>query len=82
MTERLHFRFSLSRIGEGHGSPLQRSCLESPGAGSLGGCRLWGRAGPDAPERRSSSRHACACVSNVQGHQVTGPRVRSEDRQY
>ena len=29
-TERLHFRFSLSCIGEGNGSPLQCSCLENP----------------------------------------------------
>jgi len=29
-TERLHFHFSLSRIGEGNGNPLQCSCLESP----------------------------------------------------
>ena len=29
-TERLHFHFSLSCIGEGNGSPLQRSCLENP----------------------------------------------------
>ena len=29
-TERLHFHFSLSCIGEGSGSPLQCSCLESP----------------------------------------------------
>ena len=31
MTERLHFRFSLSCIGEGNGNPLQCSCLENPG---------------------------------------------------
>ena len=30
MTERLHFYFSLSCIGEGNGSPLQYSCLENP----------------------------------------------------
>ena len=29
MTERLHFHFSLSCIGEGNGNPLQRSCLEN-----------------------------------------------------
>ena len=28
-TERLHFHFSLSCIGEGNGNPLQRSCLEN-----------------------------------------------------
>ena len=29
-TERLHFHFSLSRIEEGNGNPLQCSCLENP----------------------------------------------------
>ena len=29
-TERLHFHFSLSRIGEGNGNPLHCSCLENP----------------------------------------------------
>ena len=29
-TERLHFHFSLSWIGEGNGNPLQYSCLENP----------------------------------------------------
>ena len=30
VTERLHFHFSLSRNGEGNGSPLQCSYLENP----------------------------------------------------
>ena len=30
MTEQFHFHFSLSRIGEGNGNPLQYSCLENP----------------------------------------------------
>ena len=29
-TERLHFHFSLSCIGEGNGNPFQCSCLENP----------------------------------------------------
>ena len=29
-TERLHFHFSLSCMGEGNGNPLQCSCLENP----------------------------------------------------
>ena len=29
-TERLHFHFPLSSIGEGNGNPLQCSCLENP----------------------------------------------------
>ena len=42
-TERLHFHFSLSCVGEGIGNPLQCSCLENPrDVGSLVGCRLWG----------------------------------------
>ena len=36
-TERLHFHFSLSRIGVGNGNPLQCSCLENPRAGEPGG---------------------------------------------
>ena len=33
MTERLHFHFSLSCIGEGNGNSLQWSCLENPREG-------------------------------------------------
>ena len=29
-TERIHFHFLLSCIGEGNGNPLQYSCLENP----------------------------------------------------
>ena len=36
-TERLHFHFSLSCIGEGNGNPLQCSCLENPRAAGPGG---------------------------------------------
>ena len=37
-TERLHFPFSLSCIGEGNGNPLQCSCLENPRDGEA--CEL------------------------------------------
>ena len=41
-TERLHFHFSFSCIGEGNGNPLQCSCLENPrDGGALVGWRLW-----------------------------------------
>ena len=50
-TERLHFHFSLSCIGEGNGNPLHCSCLENPrGWRSLIGCRLWGRTESDMIE--------------------------------
>ena len=32
-TQRVHFHFSLSCIGEENGNPLQCSCLENPGDG-------------------------------------------------
>ena len=49
MTERLHFHFLLSCIGEGNGNPL--SVLgESQGRGSVVGCRLWGRTESDTTE--------------------------------
>ena len=51
MTERLHFYFSFSCIGEGNGNPLQCSCLENPrDRGSLVGCCLWGRTESDTTE--------------------------------
>ena len=42
MTERLHFHFSLSCIGEGNGNPLQCSCLEMEPGGlpSMGSHRV------------------------------------------
>ena len=36
-TERFHFHFSLSCIGEGNGNPFQCSCLENPRDGKSGG---------------------------------------------
>ena len=36
-TERLHFHFSLSCIGEGNGNTLQCFCLENPREGEPGG---------------------------------------------
>ena len=41
-TERLHFHFPLSCIGEGNGNPLQCSCLEDPRDGSAWWAALYG----------------------------------------
>ena len=41
-TERLHFDFSLSCIGEGNGNPLQCSCLESPRGGGAWWAAVYG----------------------------------------
>ena len=42
MTERLHFHFSLSCIGEGNGNPFQCSCLENPGDGGTWWAAVYG----------------------------------------
>ena len=42
MTERLHFHFSLSCIGEGNGNPLQCSCLENPRDGGASWAAVYG----------------------------------------
>ena len=42
-TERLHFHFSLSCAGEGNGNHSSVLAWRIPEAGSLVGCRLWGR---------------------------------------
>ena len=38
----LHFHFSLSRIGEGNGNPLQCSCLENPREGGAWWAAVYG----------------------------------------
>ena len=42
MTERLHFPFSLSCIGEENGNPLQCSCLENPRDGGAWWAAVYG----------------------------------------
>ena len=41
-TERLHFHFSFSCIGEGNGNPLQCSCLENPRDGRAWWAAVYG----------------------------------------
>ena len=42
VTERLHFHFSLSCIGEGNSNPLQCSCLENPRDGGAYWATVYG----------------------------------------
>ena len=51
-TERLHFHFSLSCIGEGNGNPLQCSCLENP----RDGVAWWAAISGVAQSRTRASR--------------------------
>ena len=41
-TERLHFHFLLSCVGEGNGNPLQSSCLENPKDGGAWWAAIYG----------------------------------------
>ena len=54
-TERLHFHFSLSCIGEGNGNPLQCSCLENPREGGAWWAAVYGVAQSRARLKRLSS---------------------------
>ena len=54
-TEQLHFRFSLSRIGEGNGNPLQCSCLENPRDGGAWWAAVYGVAQSRTRLKRLSS---------------------------
>ena len=55
MTERLHFHFSLSCIGEGNGNPLQCSCLENPRDGVAWWAAVYGVAQSRTRLKRLSS---------------------------
>ena len=54
-TERLPFHFSLSRIGEGNGNPLQCSCLENPRDGGAWWAAVCGVAQSWTRRKRLSS---------------------------
>ena len=56
MTERLHFQFSLSCIGEGNGNPLQCYCLENPRDGGAWWAQSWTRLKRLSSSSSSSSR--------------------------
>ena len=54
-TERLHFHFSLSCTGEGHGNPLQCSCLENPRDGGVWWAAVYGVAQSQTRLKRRSN---------------------------
>ena len=54
-TERLHFHFSLSCIGEGNGNPLQCSCFENPRDGGAWWAAVYGVAQSRTRLKRLSS---------------------------
>ena len=75
-TERLHFNFSLSCIGEGNGNPLQCSCLENTRDGGTRWAAVQGVAQSQTRLKRLSSSRSSSRpkLYNVQH----GPRVSSD----
>ena len=61
-TERVHFDFSLSRIGEGNGNPLQCSCLENPRDGGAWWAAVYGVAQGRTQLKRLSSSSTLFCL--------------------
>ena len=78
-TERLHFHFSLSCIGEENGNPLQCSCLENPRDGGAWWAAVHGVAQSQTRLKQlssssSSSRwHANGWVPPLVSFDGTGP---------
>ena len=63
MTERLHFRFSLSCIGEGNGNPIQCSCLENPRDGGA-----WWAAVSGVAQSRTRLKRLSSSSSSTQNN--------------
>ena len=67
-TERLHFHFSLSCIGEGNGNPLQCSCLENPRDGGAWWAAVSGIEQSQTRLKRLSSSSRSRVQTLSQGH--------------
>ena len=70
-TERLHFHFSLSCIGEENGNPLQCSCLENPRDGGAWWAAVHGVAQSRTRLKRLRSAHTGA-RNGLQSEQKAG----------
>ena len=62
-TERPHFHFSLSCIGEGNGNPLQCSCLENPRDGEAWWAAVYGVAQSRTRLKQPSSSSSSSSTS-------------------
>ena len=76
MTDRLHFHSSLSCIGEGHGNPLQCSCLENPGDWGAWWAAVYGVAQSWTQLRRLSSSNIFVSMSNSYTQRYTVFEIR------
>ena len=64
-TERLHFHFSLSCIGEGNGNPLQCSCLENPRDGGAWWAAVYGVSQSRTRLKRLSSSSSSSVLIGI-----------------
>ena len=68
-TERLHFYFSLSCIGEGNGNPLQCSCLENPRDGRAWWAAVYGVAQSRTRLKQLSSSSLLSTFCHILYHE-------------
>ena len=73
-TERLHFHFSLSCIGEGNGNPLQCSYLENPRDGGAWWAAIYGVAQSQTRLKRLSSSGSIRIIRGYYG-QLYGNKI-------
>ena len=79
-TERLHFHFSLSCIGEGNGNPLQYSYLENPRDGGA-----WWAAVCRVTQSRTRLRQLSSSSSSIECHNISRSQLNKYtcfDRSY
>ena len=74
-TERLHFHFSLSCIGEGNSNPLQCSCLENPGDGEAWLAAIYGVAQSWTRLKRLSSSSSSSSSSRQSAYNTVQEAV-------
>ena len=79
-TERLHFHFSLSRIGEGNGNPLQCSCLENPRDGGAWWAAVYGVAQSQTRLKWFSSMafHITVCYVAHHGGNISRQKLQGQ----
>ena len=76
-TERLHFHFSLSCIGDGNGNPLQCSCLENPRDGGAWWAAIYGVAQSQTRLKRLSRSSRVPAHQLLSGGAVQHPELLS-----
>ena len=80
-TERLHFDFSLSCIGEGNGNPLQCSCLENGLAQSRTRLKRLSSSSNTAKDGEERKEQSIPCRKIIAGTKIFGMAVtKCEER--